>query len=287
MGSGAVLALITGLSGVATAQQSTLDPYKPYTRGYQAFADPGATIRPGFPNPLGGSGRPTYGNIFDPNGQGIGGIDPFSAPYYNRFQSPSLNRGLGTYQRSRQDLTGRPERLVDPQERLDREFYDQLQKRDDPYLKLQEKRDDLYFRALQETDPQKRAELMKAFQKASQQSAAAFSSPRRTIRTPVSTGRRDLGTRTGAAPASRAGAGARPNVAPTPAEGGDLPAPSSLLPGDSSRRPRSRTQPQPGADRPDSLRDAIERSDALDRANGLPSPRANAPASTSRTPRQP
>ncbi|MFO0957851.1 MAG: hypothetical protein U0800_10390 [Isosphaeraceae bacterium] len=252
----AALILMGSLPGRATAQQSTLDPYKPYVRGYQAFADPGATVRPGFPNPLGGSGRPTYGNIFDPNGMGYGGIDPFAPPYYNRFQNPSQTRGSSLFQRSLQDLSNRPERLVDPQERLDREFYEQIQKRDDPYLKLQEKRDDLYFRALQETDPARRAELMKAFQKASQRSAAAFSTPRRFAATPSTTPRRDMGT----------GAGAS-----TPPRAAEVP---------NSRRNAGAVRPS--SDRPDSLKDAIERSDREDRANGQPPPASNPPSSSAR-----
>lgn len=242
----AAVVLAAGLSNLAAAQQTTIDPYKPYIRGYQAFSDPGATMRPGFPNPLGGSGRPTYGNVFDPNGQGYGGFDPFAAPYFNRFQSPSLNRGSALFHRSVQDLSNRPERLVDPQERLDREFYENLQKRDDPYVRLQEKRDDLYFRALQETNPQKRAELLRAYQKASQRSSAALSSPRRSPgASAVAPTRRDLGT------------GGRTGTKPAPGRGSAV-------------------------DRPDSLKDALERSDAEDRASGLPPPSATPPPSSVR-----
>lgn len=232
-------ALAVGLLGTtaAQAQQSTLDPYKPYVRSYQAFSDPGATLRPGFPNPLGGSGRPTYGNVFDPSGMGYGGINPFGAPYFNQFMSPSLNRGASRFNRSVQELATRPDRLVDPQDRLDRDFYEQMQKRDDPYVRLQEKRDDYYFRALQEPDPRKRAELMKAYQRASQRSAAAFSSFRRSAGAPAIPSRRDL----------RSGA----------------PAPS--------RRTPSANAPAAG-DRPDSLKDALERSDTEDRLQGLPVP---------------
>lgn len=220
------------LGAPGLAQQSTLDPYKPDTRRYQAFADPGAAFRPGFPNPLGNGQRNLYGQL-DPSENGYGGFDPFAPPYYNRFSS-SLNRAGAAYGRaagalSRQPSTG----PMDPQALLDQKFYEEQQSREDPYLKLQHKKEELYFKALMEQDPKKRAELMKEYQRATQKSAQALAAPRR-----------DLGI-TPRKPAASRGAAA-------------------------SGRGQPLTKPRTGpAGEDPSLGDAIDRSERQDRELGL------------------
>lgn len=236
----------------AWAQQSTLDPYKPDTRRYQAFADPGAVMRPGFPDPRGAGQRQLYGPL-DPSEKGYGGFDPFAPPFYNRFSS-SLNRAGAAYGRSTADLARQAQSgPMSLQERLDRQYYEDLQKRQDPYFKLQEKREDLYYKAIMERDPKKRAELMRQYERASQRSTQALAAPRR-----------DLGGQPKAA--SGAAASTRGRALSTPGSG--APSGRSLTP---DRSP---------------LNDAIDRSDQMDREQGLEPLRPRTP-DTSPTTRRP
>lgn len=188
---GALAAAISLAGTTGSAQQTNLDPYKPDLRNYQSFATPSASLRPGFPNPIGG-GRPTYGN-FNPNDLGYGGFEPFAAPYFNRNINLNTNRAVSAFDRSMADFSNRPQNLVDPQERADRLFFEKQAERDDPYQKLEKKRDDLYFKALAEPDLKKRAKLLKEYQQATMQSAQAFSSSRRTPGETPAASRRTVG----------------------------------------------------------------------------------------------
>jgi hypothetical protein len=264
------LVAIAAAATSAWAQQSTLDPYKPDTRRYQAFASPSATVRPGFPDPLGNGQRQLYGPL-DPNEVGLGGIDSFAPPYYNRY-SPSLNRALANYGRSVADLSRQPATgPIDPQEQLDRQFYRDMQKKDDPYLKLQQRRDELYFKALQEPDVKKRAELLKEYNKASQKSAQALAAPRRDTGTTAS------GTGTGVSPLPTRGAASGTRGRPLTSGSGTRPGRSLSTPGTRASVGRSLA-----ADDESSLGSALERSDRLDREQGLDPVRPATPEYRSR-----
>lgn len=219
LGVPALLACVTGLAGTtAPAQQTALDPYKPYNRNYLPFSDPGASLRPGFPNPI-GAGRPTYGN-FNPTDTLYGGFDPFGAPYFNRRINLDLNRAASTYERSVGDYARQPGNPIDPQELADREFYKMQAEKADPYQKLERQREEFYFKALAEKDPKKRAELLKEYQKASARTARAYSSSRRQPASTSPSGRTigpTVGPRRRTSPAEEAGPDLTPADAPVAA----------------------------------------------------------------------
>lgn len=145
--------------GSASAQNLTPDPYQPFTRMYIPYSRPTFNPERSLSRAMNSSPLATT-----PQDDGFGLFGELMSR--DKITSRGPLRGMPYFSSSRIPRSS-GEGNYSPNENADREFY-----------KDQKRRFDLYFKAVSETDPKKKADLMREYRKISQDSMGKEESER-------------------------------------------------------------------------------------------------------------
>jgi len=240
---------------LATAQDHTADPYKPYNSAYESYVYPSYPTNGLMPNQSVLEGRAGgYGRANRFQDYMEGGEDDFGfgrsrsgagVPYYSAYRQ--FDRYGRDYDRGTQGASG------------DRAYHEDQQARQEKYLEY-----------LRERDPKKRAELYREYTSESRKAARDLSNTRGSLSRANSTAADKSAnprTRRDAVNAGTDGASSRPPGLRMPGTSGTSRAPGLGSSGASSSSSRSSLLRSPS--RTLSPSEVLKRSDDMDAANGI------------------